>query len=389
MNSGAELKSEFELKEEYKEYTFGLALFDLVPVIIFLMSGIIMYSSYDSPLLLAGVAATFAGGLSKVLWKMIVVLRRRDCRILTKSFRFLMFGGFGLMILSLFPRAGQGSFAGFLSAITMMPAAIFFAAGFAGMCVMGYLGAHMDNSASSNWIEELVNTAAQTAILIGVIIVYFGLYYHGTADAGIALRSTDQVKVTETEECYCFDGEGDGSALVFYPGAKVEASAYAPLMMKLAENGTDCFLCKMPLNFALLGKDKAADIQDKYQYGNWFLSGHSLGGVAASMLAAGEDSAEKWDGIVFLASYPTEEMDIPALSIYGSEDKVLNHESYEEAGEKERWPDDFSEHIIAGGNHAQFGCYGEQKGDGQAGITWQDQQTQTAELIDRWIEAHD
>lgn len=389
MNSGTELKSEFELKEEYKEYTLGLALFDLVPVIIFLMSGIVMYSLYDSPLLLAGVAATFAGGLSKVLWKMIVVLRSRDCGILTKAFRLLMFGGFGLMILSLFPRAGQGSFAGFLHAITMMPAAIFYAAGFAGMCVMGYLGAHMDNSARSNWIEELVNTVAQTALLIGVIIVYFGLYYHGTIDAEIALKSTDKVKVTETEECYCFDGEDDGSALVFYPGAKVEASAYAPLMMKLAENGTDCFLCKMPLNFALLGKDKAAEIQDKYKYGKWFLSGHSLGGVAASMLAADDDSAEKWDGIVFLASYPTEEMDIPALSIYGSEDKVLNHKSYEEAGEKERWPDDFSEHIIAGGNHAQFGCYGEQKGDGQAGITRQDQQTQTAELIDRWIEAHD
>lgn len=379
-----------ELSEELKEYSPGLALFDLVPVIIFLLSGIVIYAMYDSPLLLAGVVSAFAGGMSKVIWKMIVVFGHRDYPLLTKAFRIFMFGGFGLMILSLLVRAGQGSLAGFWRSVTMMPAAIFFLIGLAGMCGMGYLGSHMDNSVRANWIEELVNTLAQTAVLIGVIIVYFGTYYHGTDAAMSALDSTDLVNVTEIEEGYCFDGQGSETALVFYPGAKVEAAAYAPLMMELAEDGTDCFLCKMPLNFALLGTEEANEIRDMYEYDQWYLSGHSLGGVAAAMLAsetpeAGNDDHDGWDGIVFLASYPTDEIRIPVLSIYGSEDKVLNHKKYEEASDC--WPEDFTEEIISGGNHAQFGSYGTQKGDGIASITETEQQAQTAALIEDWMSA--
>ena len=56
----------------------GLALVDLAPVLLFLMSGLIMYSMYGRPLLLAGVLASFAGGMSKAVWKMIVVIRKKD-----------------------------------------------------------------------------------------------------------------------------------------------------------------------------------------------------------------------------------------------------------------------------------------------------------------------
>ena len=120
-------------------------------------------------------------------------------------------------------------------------------------------------------------------------------------------------------------------------------------------------------------------------YKKWYLCGHSLGGVAASMLAA-VDKSYDWDGLIFLASYPQVKVEIPALSIYGTEDKVLAAGDYSKAETKGYWPEDFTERVIQGGNHAQFGSYGAQKGDGQASITAIEQQMQTSEEIIRWIE---
>jgi len=381
---------------EYKDYTIGLALVDLAPVLLFLMSGLIMYSMYGSPLLLAGVIACFTGGLCKAVWKIIIVIKRKDFASLTRAFHILMPAGFILMILSV-PAGGKAAFSGLWRAVTMMPASVLFAAGFALMCLMGYLGSHMDSSARSNWIEELINTLAQLAVLAGVIVVYFGTYYHADIRALAALEDTKSVDVSEIAmdgaNGWLFDGPGSDSALVFYPGAKVEAAAYAPLMQEISAGGTDCYLCEMPLNFALLGEDAAetirADENDKYD--KWYAGGHSLGGVAAAMVAADAeepDGTGAWDGLILLASYPTAELSTPVLSIYGSEDGVLDPDKYSKTAADGLWPDDFTEKVIEGGNHAQFGDYGKQKGDGIPYIDPSGQQKETAEAVTGWIKGN-
>ena len=108
------------------------------------------------------------------------------------------------------------------------------------------------------------------------------------------------------------------------------------------------------------------------------------GGVAAAMAADDAEEAgsgSEWDGLILLASYPTKELSTPVISIYGSEDRVLDSDKYSSTEKEGLWPDDFTEMIIEGGNHAQFGNYGEQKGDGTASISAKEQQRQTAELI--------
>lgn len=381
--------------DEYKEYTMGLALLDIMPVLLFLASGLIMYSMYGSPLLLAGVLACFMGGLCKAIWKMIVVVSEKDFSGLTRMFHILMPAGFVLMILSVFA-GGKAAFSGLWRSLTMMPASILFVAGFVLMCIMGYLGSHMDNSARSNWIEELVNTLAQLAILAGVIAVYFGTFYHADVTALAALESTEDVSVHEiikeddAANGWLFDGPGTDSALVFYPGAKVEAAAYAPLMKEISLRGVDCYLCDMPLNFALLGKDAAENIRadNIKNYEKWYVGGHSLGGVAAAMTAddAEEaDNASPWNGLVLLAAYPIGELSTPVISIYGSEDHVLNTDKYNKTKTDGLWPADLNEVILEGGNHAQFGNYGVQKGDGRSQIDEGRQQKETAEAVSDWI----
>ena len=165
---------EMKSKEEYRDYTLGLALFDTVPVLLFLLTGVTVFLISGSRIFLAGVIASFIGGSSKVIWKLIVVIKGEDRSSLTRVFHIMLPAGFGLMLLAVIVGivsdltkgpvpGGRGTISGICEAFSMMPAALFFIAGIAGMCLMGYLGSHMDDSAGSAWIEEIINTAAQLA----------------------------------------------------------------------------------------------------------------------------------------------------------------------------------------------------------------------------------
>ncbi len=398
------------LRTEYDDYTVWLALFDAVPVILFMLSGLVIYSMFGSRLFMAGVLMSFAGGMCKVIWKLIAAVKKRNYALLTFLFHLLLPAGFILMMLSVvIPAAKQGASgvelrdsiaAQLWRSLTMQPAVWCFLAGFAGLCLMGYLSVRMDDSARASWIEQSINTLAQLAILAGVILVYTGTFYPASDAAAVALSDTDTVKVAvlrsddksaagpeadEGDDMVFFDGPGNDSALVFYPGAKVEPASYAPLMKRISENGVDCFLCSMPANIALLDKDMAEDIKASYDYKKWYIGGHSLGGATAAMLVSDSEKASGWDGLILLAAYPTDRISVPTLSVYGSEDGVLNKSNYDKAAEEGMWPDDFTEVVIEGGNHAQFGDYGKQEGDGQASVSAEEQQRQTAEAIDNFV----
>ena len=221
--------------------------------------------------------------------------------------------------------------------------------------------------------------AAVLLLLVGACVWYVNDYYHAEDYVNAYLESSETVTVTTEDNIVFLDGSGTENALIFYPGAMVEYTAYVPLFYALAEQGIDCFVVKMPGNLAILGMNKAEDIMAEYSYENWYLSGHSLGGAMAAGYVA--DHAEEFEGLVLLAAYATKDLpeDLSVLSVYGSEDKVLNAENYE-AG-RAYLPADYTELCVAGGNHAWFAYYGEQAGDGTASITKEDQQKQTVDAI--------
>lgn len=101
--------------------------------------------------------------------------------------------------------------------------------------------------------------------------------------------------------------------------------------------------------------------------------------MAASYAA---DNIEAYEGLVLLASYSTADLSetpLKVISIYGSEDLVLNRENYEE--NSANLPENYIEHVLPGGCHAYFGSYGAQEGDGTPAITAEDQRQQTARLL--------
>jgi hypothetical protein len=219
------------------------------------------------------------------------------------------------------------------------------------------------------------------------IFVYANDYYHALTPCDSALTSDQKVSITIKKDQIIFNPTtASQTGIIFYPGGKVEYTAYAPLMHKLAEKGVTCVLVHMPLNLAVFGSNKADNaFNASSQIKHWYIAGHSLGGAIASSYAAKHTSS--LEGIIFLGAYASSNLSntsIDMLSIYGSEDKVLNRENFEKT--KTNNPANAKYYEIAGGNHAYFGLYGEQDGDGVASITAEDQQTQTIEQIINFIQ---
>lgn len=230
-------------------------------------------------------------------------------------------------------------------------------------------------------VHILIGIVAGLLVICGTFFVYVGIHYSADDEVLAVWAESGSVQVTEIDGAYMIDGEGEDTALVFYPGAKVDSEAYLPLMKKLAENGVDCFLLKPPMRMAIFDMNAAERISEKYDYETWLLSGHSMGGIAAAGCAA--ENSDVVAGVVLLASYPNKALpdNISLLSIYGSEDKVLGRDAYEKA--KSNYPANADEVVIEGGNHAQFGNYGKQSGDGEATITREEQQEKTvADILD-------
>jgi hypothetical protein len=71
--------------------------------------------------------------------------------------------------------------------------------------------------------------------------------------------------------------------------------------------------------------------------------------------------------VVLLASYPIQDVsDKQVLVITAENDLVLDASKIEE--NSGFLPENYRDTVITGGNHAQFGWYGKQKGDGEATI---------------------
>ena len=171
--------------------------------------------------------------------------------------------------------------------------------------------------------------------------------------------------------------------LIFYQGAKVPPEAYVPLLKPLAEQGILVVIPKMPLNYAIFGIDRAAEIQNAYpQIACWTIAGHSLGGSMAAEYAS--ENSFRLNGIIFLASYPAKNtslqgMDIEGLVVRGSNDGLVSNEEVDEV--IGNFPSDTTFIMLDGGNHAQFGHYGKQSGDGISTMSAEDQQTQTMQAM--------
>ena len=242
------------------------------------------------------------------------------------------------------------------------------------------------NKKNNRRLKVFVPFLAVVMMLFVACAFYLSDYYHTDMDAVEAFVVENLVEMRSDEEGnLVFEPEHATTGLIFYPGGKVEYTAYIPLMKALASEGIFGVLVEMPFHLAVLDIDAAEGIQKQYpQIGSWYIGGHSLGGsMAAAYLA---ENADDFEGLVLLGAYSAtdlSEKDLSVLSVYGSEDLVMNGEKYE--ANKVNLPGDFSEVILNGGCHAYFAMYGAQEGDGIPQISNEEQIYLTVEAISQML----
>jgi hypothetical protein len=231
---------------------------------------------------------------------------------------------------------------------------------------------------------------AVIVLLVGIIgfIAWANNPLQPMQEALAALATDETVTVTLTTgggwwEFLPRDAQ-PAAGLIYYPGALVDPRAYAVTARAVAEAGYLAAVVPMPLNFAFFDINAADRVIAAYpDIEVWVVGGHSLGGAMAAQYAANRPDA--LDGLVFFGSFPGPGLDLTAsglevLSIYASNDLLTDIADVENTAPQ--LPADTTYVLIDGGNHAQFGYYGAQAGDGSAeiGHAAQTEQTNTALL---------
>ncbi|MHB1150786.1 MAG: alpha/beta fold hydrolase [Eubacteriales bacterium] len=232
-------------------------------------------------------------------------------------------------------------------------------------------------------IKKLLKTIMISLIifiaLLSVVFYIYTLDYYRADDLIIETLAADNTDIEKQGDFTVFypATEVDRNiGFIFYPGGKVEDTAYFPLLMKLSQSGITYILVKMPFNLAVFNITAADGVYEMLpNIKRWYIGGHSLGGAMASSYA--KKNKDIINGLILLAAYPVSSMDLPVIAIFGSEDMVLD---------KTKISENLNQFEIQGGNHAYFGNYGEQKGDGAASITRDEQQLQAVGAVLEFID---
>lgn len=219
--------------------------------------------------------------------------------------------------------------------------------------------------------------------------------YRATGFDRAILESEPSVKVRREAAGIAFlpACESGSAALMFLPGGSVDPEAYAPMARTIAELGHAVYIVNAP-PIGLFGSgddttiDRAREIvsaggPDR----RWVLGGHSRGNAVAVRMVAAEP--ERFAGLVLLGTtHPRRddlsECGLHVTKIVASLDGVARPEAMEPS--RAFLPPDTTWITIEGGNHAQFGWYGDQPGDQEATLGREEQQAAVVQAILKALE---
>ena len=226
--------------------------------------------------------------------------------------------------------------------------------------------------------KKLLTAAGVLILLLAVCAGAFFWYvsdYYPAEDMALEVLARDSGITVQDNLTVLSPTVPSDTAIIFYPGAKVEAEAYLPLLEQIKQTGVTCILVHMPFRMAIFDAGAAEEVMAQFpDIQHWYMAGHSMGGAMASAFAAGHP--DQVEGLILLGAYIYGDYpDEKTLTVYGS----LNQSVEDHI--------DYTENIveIEGGNHAQFGNYGPQKGDLPAAISTEEQQRQTVEAIKEFM----
>ena len=232
-----------------------------------------------------------------------------------------------------------------------------------------------------HWLKKRWWLVVIGIVLVAVIgFIAWGLIIPKPMPEALAAMQTDAQVTVTTEPWLVFQSTDQvpTTGLIIYPGGRVNPSTYAPIAHAIAAQGYLVVIVPMPLNLAVFGTNSAASVIQSYpDIQQWVIGGHSLGGSMAALYA--DKHRDQIDGLALWASYPASSNNISnstikVASIYGTQDGLATKDKIDIS--RDLLPTDTTWVPIEGGNHAQFGWYGDQPGDNPAAISHLEQQAQ-------------
>lgn len=226
-------------------------------------------------------------------------------------------------------------------------------------------------------LRILTGTVVAVIAVVALLAVLFLAYAHtvmqGERGPALAAWTDDAVEITSHDAGIVIEpaGGGAGEGLVFVPGAKVDPYAYLSKLSAVAEaSGLTIVITHPTLNLAFFDTRPLATFTELApEVDEWWVGGHSLGGVRACQLAGEPDAPGRPElaGVMLFGSYCANDLSgsgLAALSVSGSNDGLSTPAKVGAASGL--LPADAAFVELEGANHADFGDYGAQPGDGES-----------------------
>jgi pimeloyl-ACP methyl ester carboxylesterase len=209
-------------------------------------------------------------------------------------------------------------------------------------------------------------------------------------EALAALRSTTDVQVI-TGKWGVFEPTAGKPrvGLVVYPASRVDWRAYAPLAVAISRKGFLVVVVPMPLNLPSLDAGRARSVIEGFTLiRSWAVAGHGEGGAMAARFAVRHPRLVR--ALILWGARPAAgdnlgAVRISAMSISAELDGLVTPLVVKESAwllpATTRWV------TILGGNHSQFGWYGNQGRDGKALISRAEQQARVVRATVEFLRA--
>jgi predicted alpha/beta-hydrolase family hydrolase len=236
----------------------------------------------------------------------------------------------------------------------------------------------------------LAGVALFVLAVVGVVgfYLYFGVFgLHAPADVQQSVRADPNVTVESGYGGYVVRDADPGVerlGVVFYPGGRVAPDAYLPTAAAIATRANATVVVpKMRANLAVFSQGRAdAVLAGESEVERWVVGGHSLGGVMACRYAGANERTV--DGLLLVGAYCDRQVQgMPALSVVGTRDVVLNRDRFAET--ESNLPEPNTVVRIEGMNHSQTGWYAGQAGDQHATILTPEAHRRLARTVADWL----
>lgn len=157
-----------------ENFTVALFLVDLLPVLFFSGSILLLSVLLHSPIITIGGLFCFLSGFIKVLWKMIVAKKHKNIWWMFLQMRIVMPFGFIILIIGMILSIVNGKDLSFFQNIVKMPSLLFLIIGALGMILMMVFSFTLDSEdVKSNWIEQVTNAFFQGSIFLSLLFLLF------------------------------------------------------------------------------------------------------------------------------------------------------------------------------------------------------------------------